>query len=346
MATPRARRTSGSSRRASERPRGSHRASKADAGAGQGLPGGVTRWPSLASGDRPIEPRSLVLPPGRIPIGVALGSIGVSFAWWSESARRLEAAGYAGVWCWDHFVSRGRRSDPVLEAWTTLSAVGALTTTLTVGPFVANVMNRHPAVLARMAATLQEVTGGRLVLGVGIGGHPAEHDAYGIPFPPAPERALRLREAIAVLRALWTGGPIDRPSPFYPLRGAVARPAPVPPPPIIVGAATAAGVRLAAELGDGWTTPAERFDGLVPLWRQATGRAGRKDTGLLVLVAFGGGRAGEPALAGSPWIEDPATELARWRTRGADGVIVTARTTTDVDALVAAADRYRAATGP
>lgn len=294
----------------------------------------------------PAEPRSIVLRPGRIPIGVALGSIGVSFAWWRDSARRLEAAGYAGIWCWDHFVSRGRRTDPVLEAWTTLTAVGALTEAVTVGPFVANVMNRHPAVLARMAATLQEVTGGRLVLGLGIGGHPEEHDAYGIPFPPAPERALRLREAIAVLRALWSGGPVDRPSPVYPLRGAVAHPVPVPPPPIVVGAASGVGLRLAAELADGWTTPAERFERLAPHWREAVRAAGRDPADLLVLVAFGGGRAGEPALAGSPWVDDPAAELACWRARGADGVIVTARTTSDVDALVGAAERYRAAVGP
>lgn len=288
------------------------------------------------------DQRSIVLPPGRIPIGVALGSIGVSFAWWRESALRLEAAGYAGVWCWDHFVSRGRPDDPVLEAWTTLTAVGAVTRAITVGPFVANVMNRHPAVLARMAATLQEVTGGRLVLGLGIGGHPEEHAAYGIPFPAAPERALRLREAVAVLRALWSGGPVDRPSPFYPLRAAVAHPRPAPRPPIVVGAETATGVRLAAEVGDGWTAPADRFGRLAPIFRAAAEAAGRRPTDLVVLVAFGGGRAGVSALEGSPWADDPTTELARWRALGADGVVVTARTTADVDALVAAAARHRA----
>ncbi len=290
-------------------------------------------------------PRSIVLPPGRIPIGVALGSIGVDFAWWRDSALRLEAAGYAGVWCWDHFVSRGRRSDPVLEAWTTLTAVGALTRTITVGPFVANVMNRHPAVLARMAVTLQEVTGGRLVLGIGIGGHPEEHAAYGIPFPPPTERAARLREAVAVIRALWSGGPIDRPSRYYPLREAVAFPRPDPVPPILVGAETAAGARLAAEIADGWTVPAERFDRLGPIFRAAAEAAGRRPYDCFVLVAFGGGRAGVSALEGSPWVGDPVTELARWRARGADGVIVTARTTADVDALVAVAERHPVAAG-
>lgn len=68
-----------------------------------------------------------------------------------------------------------------------------------------------------MAATLQEVSRGRLVLGIGIGGHPAEHEAYGIPFPPVPERVSRLEEAVAVLRALWSGEPVTLDSPFYPL---------------------------------------------------------------------------------------------------------------------------------
>ncbi len=291
-----------------------------------------------------VEPRVVVLPPERIPIGVALGSIGVSFAWWRESARRLEAAGYASVWCWDHFVSRGRRADPVLEAWTTLSAVGAVTERVRVGTFVANVMNRHPAVLARMAATLQEVTGGRLVLGLGIGGHPEEHEAYGIPFPPPAERAARLAEAVGVLRALWSGGPVDRPSPYYPLREAFAQPTPDPPPPIVIGAETPTGVRLAATIGDGWTAPAERFPRLESTFQAALAAAGRRPSEVVVLVAFGGGRAGVSALAESPWLRDPAGELARWRARGVDGVIVTARTTADVDGLVEAADRYRRTT--
>jgi len=129
---------------------------------------------------------------GSFPVIVSLRTIGVSFAWWREQALRLEEAGYAGVAAWDHFVSRGVRSDPVLEAWTTLAAVGAVTSRIGLMTFVANVANRHPAVLARMATTLQEATTGRLVLGIGIGGHAAEHAAYGIPFPPAEERLARL----------------------------------------------------------------------------------------------------------------------------------------------------------
>src|SRR4029079_6263915 len=141
-----------------------------------------------------------------------------------------------GLWCWDHFIGQGSdRSVPVVESWTTLAMAAAQTTRVTVGPFVMNVMNRHPAVVARMASPLYIATGGRLVLGIGIGGAPKEHASYGIDFPAAAERVARLEEAVAVLRALWTGGPVTRPSPYYPLEDAVAQPVPDPPPPIIVG---------------------------------------------------------------------------------------------------------------
>jgi alkanesulfonate monooxygenase SsuD/methylene tetrahydromethanopterin reductase-like flavin-dependent oxidoreductase (luciferase family) len=199
-------------------------------------------------------------------------------------------------------------------------------------------MNRHPAVLARMAATLQEVSRGRLVLGIGIGGHPAEHEAYGIPFPPVAERVARLEEAVAVLRALWSGEPVTRAGPFYPLRDAIALPRPEPMPPIIVGGQSPGGARLAARVGDGWTTRPDLLDELLPVYRKAADELGR-DPGP-VIVAWEGGRAGVDALTGSPWIDDPAGEWERWRRRGSTGVVLVARTTADVDRLVDAAGRW------
>jgi len=276
--------------------------------------------------------------PARLPIGVALHPIGVEFAWWRESALRLEAAGYAGVWCWDHFTSRGVRTDPVLECWTTLTAVAAVSDRLTVGPFVLNVMNRHPSVVARMAATLQQASGGRLILGIGIGGHPAEHEALGIAFPPSDERVARLEEAVAVIRALWTGGPATLEGRFYSLREAYAHPVPEPPPPIVVGGETQAGARLAARIGDGWTAFEETFERDEPIYRAALAEAGRDRAAMTVLVAFQ--RERDRSLDGSPWVVDPRATLASWRARGADGAIVQARTPADVDALVGAAGRW------
>jgi alkanesulfonate monooxygenase SsuD/methylene tetrahydromethanopterin reductase-like flavin-dependent oxidoreductase (luciferase family) len=277
----------------------------------------------------------------RLPIGVVLGAVGVDVRWWLDSARRLDAAGYAGVWSWDHFISRGVRTDPVLEAWTTLTAAAMVTERLTVGTFVANVMNRHPAVLARMAATLQEASGGRFTLGIGIGGHPAEHEAYGIDFPPPAERARHLEEAVAVLRALWRGGPVTRPSDLYPLLDAYAYPVPNPPPQILIGAGTPAGARLAARIGDGWAAESDTFEGLLPRYLEALDAAGRDRTGQRIVLGFGGRRKrGADPLAAEPLLVAPRAELARWRDVGADDLLLTARTTDDVDALVDAAERW------
>src|SRR5262249_21135969 len=79
----------------------------------------------------------------------------------------LAAAGYQGIWSWDHFVGQGDQTVPVVECWTMLSMTAAATERVTVGPFVINVTNRHPAVLARMASTLQIASGGRRPPGVG-----------------------------------------------------------------------------------------------------------------------------------------------------------------------------------
>jgi len=272
-------------------------------------------------------------------VGVTIGSIGADAAWWLASARRLDEAGYAGIWCWDHFVGKGDRSVPVLEQWTILAAAAATTERIGIGTFVSNVMNRHPAVLARMAGTVQGIARGRLTLGIGIGGHPAEHRAYGIEFPEAAERAARLEEAIAVIRALWTGGPVTRPSPFYPLVDAVASPRPNPVPPILVGARTPAGIRLAARAGDGWSAESDVFEALLPRYLEALAAAGRRRDEVRIVLGFGGGRTGVNALDGSPWVADPAGERARWRDAGADEVVLTARTDADIDALVRVAGR-------
>ncbi len=260
--------------------------------------------------------------------------------WWLESAKRLDAAGYAGLWAWDHFVGRRSESDPVVESWTILSMAAASTSQVTVGTFVANVMNRHPAVLARMASTLQIASGGRLVLGMGIGGGPREHEMYGKEYPDAPERVVRLTEAVAVIRALWTGGPVTRPSEFYPLTDAQAHPVPVPPPPIIIGGETKTGARLAGRIGDGWTAFDENFEANLPAYLESLKESGRSRADQRVLVGFQGDWLSDDPLDDSPWITDPREAWSRWRDAGADGVIVLARTTSDVDALVAAVDRW------
>lgn len=275
-----------------------------------------------------------------LPIGVSIRSIRAEPGWWLESARRLDEAGYAGVWSWDHFMGRGDVTVPVVEGWTILAMAAAQTSRVTVGTFVANVMNRHPAVLARMASTLQIASGGRLVLGIGIGGHPKEHAAYGMEFPDAKERAARLEEAIAVIRALWTGGPVTRPSPWYPLEDAVAFPVPRPAPRIVIGGETPAGARLAGRIGDGWSAFDDNFEQNLPLYLEALEAAGRSRADQQVLVGFQGDWLGEAVIAETAWVREPRAAWDRWRAAGADGAIVLARSTADVDALVEAVERW------
>jgi alkanesulfonate monooxygenase SsuD/methylene tetrahydromethanopterin reductase-like flavin-dependent oxidoreductase (luciferase family) len=275
-----------------------------------------------------------------LPIGVAIRSIRAEPGWWLESAKRLDEAGYSGVWSWDHFMGQGDRTVPVVEGWTILAMAAAATRRITVGPFVANVMNRHPAVLARMASTLQIASGGRLVLGMGIGGAPREHAAYGIDFPEAPERVARLEEAVAVIRALWTGGPVSRPSPYYPLEEATAFPVPDPPPPIIIGGETANGARLAGRIGDGWSAFEDNFEKNLPLYLEALAASGRRRDEQRVLVGFQGDWLGESDVAETEWVREPRAARERWREIGADGAIVLARSTADVDALVGAVARW------
>ncbi|MEO8272625.1 MAG: LLM class flavin-dependent oxidoreductase [Chloroflexota bacterium] len=275
-----------------------------------------------------------------LPIGVSLGTMGVTASWWLESACRLEAAGYRTVWAWDHFIAGKDKSVPVLEQWTILAAAAGATSTIGLGTFVSNVMNRHPAVLARMASTLQAASGGRLTVGIGVGGNAAEHHAYGIDFPEVAERADRLEEAVQVIRALWQGGPVTRPSAFYPLVDAHALPVPAPAPRILIGASSPRGLRIAAAHADGWAAEIDDFERLLPVYLEALAAAGRSRRDAWIAVGFGSGKSGQDVLTGSPWVSAPRETWQRYSEAGADEAVVPARTTNDVEALVQAAERW------
>ena len=272
-----------------------------------------------------------------IPIGVNLTSIGVRSDWWKESAREVERAGFAGVWCWDHFVSRGQKVDPVLECWTTLTAAAAVTSRIKVGSFVTGVMNRHPQILARMLATIYDQSGGRVELGIGVGGFEAEKVAYGIPFPDPPVRVRMLEEAVAVIRKLWSGGPVDFSGEHYQLNGAWAHPAPDPPPRIIVGGEKPGGARLAARVGDGWTTNAEDYERLLPIHLEELSTHGRSRAEVSHLLAVGLAR--DEPLDRQALIADLAGFAAEWEARGADELIVNWVRPAELPALLEAASR-------
>ncbi len=153
-----------------------------------------------------------------MPPASAVGSVGtMRFSVWPTTSQKLddfmEVAGHAagsgwdGIWVADHFMSAAEPVDtPMLECFTTLAALAVNVPRVRIGSLVAGNTYRHPAVLANMAATVDQLSGGRLVLGLGAGWQHNEHQAYGIDLPGVPERLARLEEACAVVRQLF-----DRP---------------------------------------------------------------------------------------------------------------------------------------
>lgn len=149
--------------------------------------------------------------------------------------------GFHSAWTFDHFVPPGPGQDVnanCFEGWAALAALAAVTSRLRVGCLVTGVTYREPAVLAKMAATVDHLSNGRLEFGIGAAWHEPEHRMYGIPFPPVKERQDRLEEAVQLIRALFDAeGPVSFAGKHYRLRDAVFVPRTVqrPHPPIMVG---------------------------------------------------------------------------------------------------------------
>jgi alkanesulfonate monooxygenase SsuD/methylene tetrahydromethanopterin reductase-like flavin-dependent oxidoreductase (luciferase family) len=272
-----------------------------------------------------------------IPIGINLTSMGVSSDWWLKSSQLVEQAGFSGVWCWDHHIARVKKETPVLECWTTLTAAATQTSRIKVGSFVTNVMNRHPAILARMLATIWDQSGGRVELGIAVGGSSGETASYGIDFPEPAVRLRILEEAVQVLRLLWTGGPVNFDGDYFQLRDAWSYPVPNPPPRIIIGGEKPAGARLAARAGDGWTTNATDYETLLPLHLDELAKQGRTRADVAHLLAVSLDR--DTPLEEQPLIVDMAAFAAEWERKGADELIVDWVRPKDLPALLDAAER-------
>ncbi len=157
-----------------------------------------------------------------------------------EQARAAEAAGFAQVTVMDHLnqiPGIGPQSDPMLESWSVLSALARETRSVRLGPQVSGVTYRNPALLAKLATTLDTISGGRAMIGLGAAWFEQEHRAFGFAFPPIGERMDRLDEALTIVKAMFTQ---DRPSftgRYYRIDEALNVPRPVQPggPRIVVG---------------------------------------------------------------------------------------------------------------
>jgi alkanesulfonate monooxygenase SsuD/methylene tetrahydromethanopterin reductase-like flavin-dependent oxidoreductase (luciferase family) len=153
-----------------------------------------------------------------------------------EVVCHAEATGWDGAWFADHMMGGPNRpGEPVLEAWTTLTAMAVTVPRLRLGPLVLGATFRHPAVLAKMVATIAQLMPGRFVLGLGAGWQRNEHEALGIGLGSPAVRLRRLEEACRILRLLLEQGRGDVDGEFYRLDAAVAQPLPPEPVPLLLG---------------------------------------------------------------------------------------------------------------
>jgi alkanesulfonate monooxygenase SsuD/methylene tetrahydromethanopterin reductase-like flavin-dependent oxidoreductase (luciferase family) len=174
------------------------------------------------------------------------------------------------AWLFDHLMPiGGDAGGPIFEAWTLLSALAAQTQRLRLGLLVTSNRIRPPAVLAKIATTVDIVSGGRLDFGIGAGSRPSlsmarhEYDAHGLPFHDAAHAVGSLAEACTVIRRLWTENePFDFDGAYVHLTGALGSPKPVqrPHPPIMIGGRSASVLRVVAEHADLWNIPGGDLD--------------------------------------------------------------------------------------
>jgi alkanesulfonate monooxygenase SsuD/methylene tetrahydromethanopterin reductase-like flavin-dependent oxidoreductase (luciferase family) len=216
----------------------------------------------------------------RVSFGIKTSQMGLTYdeilAIWRD-ADQIPAIEHA--WLWDHMLPmRGDPRAAALEAWTLLAALAAQTTRLRLGVMVTSNRLRRPSVLAKMAATVDIIAGGRLVFGIGAGGalapagglppgeNPAirEFEAHGIPLVPARDAIADLAEACVIFRRMWTETePFDFGGRSYQLKGAVCEPKPVqaPHPPLMIGAGgEKLALRVVAEHANIWNYPTQTVD--------------------------------------------------------------------------------------
>ncbi|MCU1503996.1 MAG: class F420-dependent oxidoreductase [Ilumatobacteraceae bacterium] len=239
-----------------------------------------------------------------------------SFAALRDVWTAADALGFHAAYTFDHLVplNPGQRpgtpggvpDGPQFEGWTALSALAAGTTRLQVGTLVTGVTYRHPALLAKMAVTLDHVTDGRAVLGLGAAWHEAEHRMYGIEYPGVGERMGRLDESLTIFRRLCTEDAVDFAGRYYQLEQAVFDPKPVRPSgiPILVGGSGDRLKRIAARhatmfnsFAAPWEWPAVNIDLDEKL--RAAGRAAHElERTAFVFSELSGSSAAEDELVG------------------------------------------------
>jgi alkanesulfonate monooxygenase SsuD/methylene tetrahydromethanopterin reductase-like flavin-dependent oxidoreductase (luciferase family) len=175
-----------------------------------------------------------------------------------------DEGGFDSCWLFDHFAPMGQdRTGDIFEAWTLLGAMAQATRRIRIGTLVTGNIYRHPGILAKMAATVDHLSGGRLIMGHGAGGDDYADSMLGLPSYPARERIERLAEACQVLKLLWRQPSVTFAGKYYQLDRAVSDPKPIqrPRPPLWIGSSGRRyGLRVVAEHADVWVNASLRPD--------------------------------------------------------------------------------------
>lgn len=198
--------------------------------------------------------------------GVFLPLVGLAWSELLERATRIERAGYDSLWLDDHFWFPGAPDRDHLEVWTALSALAVASRRIALGPLVLCQSYRPPGLVAKMAATLSRISGGRLHLGLGAGWMEEEYRAYGYDFPPGPVRLAQLAEVVEILRRLWREERASYAGRFHRISAAPMLPKPERLP-LLIGGSGRRLIELAARYADGWNCPN-------PAWRELGARRG------------------------------------------------------------------------
>jgi probable F420-dependent oxidoreductase len=223
--------------------------------------------------------------------------------------RTAEADGWHGIWLADHYMPNTGDETPArgdtYECWALLPALAAVTQRVRIGTLVSPTSVHHPALLAKRAATIDRLSGGRMVLGLGAGWQVNEHLAYGIDLEPPGKRVSRFSEAITIVRSMLTEDSTSLAGEFYTVTDAPCDPKPVQSPlPILVGTRGPRMLGIAARHASEWNTwsaadLADRRTALSEACEQA-GRATPMWTSVNALISLGGtAPPGRPTLAGS-----------------------------------------------
>jgi probable F420-dependent oxidoreductase len=272
-----------------------------------------------------------------VRVGIQLPEVERDVRWpeYIGIARAAEDAGFDSVWLGDHLLYRGdgRPERGPWEAWTTLAALASATERLTLGPLVACTAFHPPGLIAKMAATIDEVSGERFVLGLGAGWNRAEFAAFGLPYD---RRVSRFEEAFAIIRGMLAGERVDARGQFHDAEDVVLLPPPRRRVPIMIGSNGPRMLSIALPHADAWNTwyddygnSPEGFAALNARISDAAEQAGRAPSDIqrsaCVLVALDG--AGErPPIPGAPAIAPDALadQLAGLAAAGADEAIIVA----------------------